>query len=299
MAPDSRAADSSESTSTWRSELDDAVRGMASGLLVGVPTVSAVDTWWLGDQLLPVDALILLLFSYLLTFAAVYWINFRQGRRHGWQYAADAVEALALALLSLAAVLWALGQVGDDQSVSRDLGRFAVMLAPVSLGIAVANHLLPRDASRLDPDAGDASAARGWASEGGWRRTALEFAATLAGALFLAMTIVPLDDLREIATEVDLARLPFVIGLSLVASYAIVFASGFTGEAKRHATPGPLQHPVVETLAAYVVALGASWFTLWLFGRIDGQTAPLVVYIKTMLLAFPASLWAAAGRLAV
>lgn len=284
---------------TWQSEIDDAVRGLASGLLIGVPTVFAVDTWWLGDQLLPSDALFLLLFSYLLTLAAVYWINFRQGRRRGWQYAGDAIEALALALASLAAVLWVLGQIGDDQSTTRDLGRFAVAVAPVSLGIAVANHLLPRDGSRLDPDAGDASALRGWASDSGWRRTALEFAATAAGALFLAMSIAPMDDLNAMATEIDLDRLPFVAVLTLVASYLVVFAAGFNGESSRWATIGPLQHPIVETFAAYVVAIAAAWFTLWLFGRVDSSTAPLVVYMKTILLAFPASLGAAAGRLAV
>jgi putative integral membrane protein (TIGR02587 family) len=299
MKPDALVDESSRPVAMWRSELDDAVRGMSSGLLVGVPTVFAVDSWWLGDQLLPLDALILLLFSYLLTLAAVYWINFRKGRRRGWQYAGDAVEALALALVSLAVVFWMLGQIGDDQSITRDLGRFAVTVAPVSLGIAVANHLLPRDASRLDPDTGDASSERGWARAHGWRRTALELAATTAGALFLAMSIVPLDDLREITTEVDLGRLPFVIALSLIVSYAIVFEAGFQGEARRHAAAGPLQHPIVETVMAYLVALGVSWFVLWLFGRVDGRTAPLVVYMKTVLLAFPASLWAAAGRLAV
>src|SRR5690606_36272213 len=100
-------------------------------------------------------------------------------------------------------------------------------------------------------------------------------------------------------TEVDLNRLPLLIVLSLVVSYVIVFAAGFEGESKRHATPGTFQHPVVETVAAYLVAVVASWVMPWLFGRIGDDTAPMVIYIKTMLLAFPASLGAAAGRLAV
>ena len=172
-------------------------------------------------------------------------------------------------------------------------------MPPVVLGIAVANHLLPRDASRLDPEAGDAFAERGWSASGGWKRTLLDVAATSAGAVFLAMAIVPFDDLSEVAAEVRAGRLPLVILLSLVARYAVVFAAGFAGEGKRRASAGLLQHPIAETIVAYVVALAASWFVLRLFGRIDADTAPLVVYAKTVLLAFPGSMAAAAGRLAV
>ena len=38
---------------------------------------------------------------------------------------------------------------------------------------------------------------------------------------------------------------------------------------------------------------------LWLFGRIDGDSTAIVIYTKTVLLAFPASMAAAAGRIAV
>ena len=70
----------------WSDEFDDAVRGLASGFLIGIPVVFTVDSWWLGDQIGPLDSLVLLAFSYLLTLAAVYWIGFRRGLRRGWQY---------------------------------------------------------------------------------------------------------------------------------------------------------------------------------------------------------------------
>ena len=74
---------------------------MASGFLVGVPTVFTVDSWWLGEQMGPVDALWLLVFAYLLTWAAVYWIGFQQVERHGIDHAVDSFQALAIAILSL------------------------------------------------------------------------------------------------------------------------------------------------------------------------------------------------------
>ncbi|MBA3450314.1 MAG: DUF2391 family protein [Chloroflexia bacterium] len=283
----------------WSDEIDDAVRGLASGFLIGIPVVFTVDSWWLGDQIGPRDALVLLGFSYLLTLATVYWIGFRRGLRRGPQYFGDALEAMALAVLALVAVFWTLGQLGEGLAPSIAVGRFAVALAPVSLGVAIANHFLARDASRYDPDEGDAASLRGkWLNER-WRQTVFELAASFGGALFLCLTIVPVDDLSAIATEVPVRNLSLVIALSLLVTYSVVFAAGFAGEAKRHAATGPLQSPFAETISAYMAALLVSLATLWLFGSVDEQTAPFAIYTKTVLLAFPASIAAAAGRLAV
>ncbi len=283
----------------WSDEVDDAVRGLASGFLIGVPVVFTVDSWWLGDQISPVDALTLLTFSYVLTLAAVYWAGFRHGLRRGCEYFGDALEAIALAILALVAVFWSLGQFGDGQPPSIALGRIAVAVAPVSLGIAIANHLLARDTSHIDLDLGDTSNVRaGWRNDG-WRGTAFELAASAAGALFLCVAIVPVDDLSSIATEVHARNFPFVILLSLLVTYSVVFAAGFAGEANRHAATGPLQSPFAETITAYIIALLVSLAVLWFFGRVDAQTAVFAIYTKAVLLAFPASIAAAAGRLAV
>lgn len=284
---------------TWQEEVDDALRGLASGFVIGVPVVFTVDSWWLGDQLSPQDALFLIGAAYLLTLAAVYWIGFRRGLRHGWQLLADALEALALAVLALIAVFWALGQIGDGQAVSIVVGRIAVAAVPTSLGIAVANHLLPRDASRALPDAGDEFAQRFGGKHTGWRLTLLELAAAAAGAAFLCLAIVPVDDMSAVTTAVPVSNLPRVILLSVMVSYAIVFAAGFAGEQRRLETRGPFQHPVVETVSAYVIALCVAVASLWLFGRIDADTPWFVVYMNAVLLGFPASVAAAAGRLAV
>jgi putative integral membrane protein (TIGR02587 family) len=280
-------------------EIDDAVRGLASGFLIGIPVVFTVDSWWLGEQTAPMDSLFLIGTSYLLTLAAVYWIGFRRGLRRGWQYLGDALEALALAVLALVVIYWSLGQLGDGQAPSIAVGRIAVVLAPVGLGVAIANHLLPRDSSRFAPDAGDATALRGGAAKRGWRLTLFELGAAAAGAIFLCLTIVPIDDLDAIATEVPIQNYPMVILLSLLVTYSVVFAAGFAGEGGRRVAGGPLQTPFAETVLAYVVALTASAFMLWLFGHIGTDTAPWEVYAKTILLAFPASMAAAAGRLAV
>ena len=117
---------------------------------------------------------------YVLTLTAVYWIGFRSGLRRGWQYFGDAVEALALAVLALVAVFWVLGQIGDGQPPSIAEGWIAAAIAPVGRGVAVANHLLAGDSSRVEPDQGDASATRVGLHGGRQRRSLVELAALVA-----------------------------------------------------------------------------------------------------------------------
>ena len=284
---------------TWSDHLDDTLRGMASGFLVGIPTVFTVDSWWLGEQMGPVDALWLLVFAFFLTWAAVFWIGFHQAERRGIDHAIDALQALAIAILSLIVIFSALGQIGDDQPGTVALGRIAVAVSPVALGVAIANHLLPMDASRYAPDPGDASSMRIHGRLADVQRKLFELAAAFAGALFLCLAIVPVGDLNDIATATPLTHLPLVILLSLLVSYSVVFAAGFSGERKRHARTAPGLNAFSETVVAYCVALVVAFSVLWIFGRIGANMAWLEMYTKTVLLAFPASMAASAGRLAV
>lgn len=284
---------------TWSEHLDEIVRGMASGFLIGIPTVFTVDSWWLGEQMGPLDALWLLAFAYVLTLAAVCWIGFHLSDRTGFDHVIDAIEAMAIAILSLVAIFTVLGQIGDDQPGTVALGRIAVAVAPVALGVAVANHLLPRDVSRYAPDPGDAASRTLHGAASPVQRKVMEVAAAVAGALFLCLTIVPVDDLDGIAVSTPLSHLPWVILLSLLVSYTVVFAAGFLGERDRHARTAMWTSPLSETVAAYLIAVGVACTALWLFGRIGPQTAPLEIFTKTILLAFPAAMAAAAGRLAV
>lgn len=282
----------------WSDELDDAVRGLASGFLIGVPVVFTADVWWLGDQTDPRESLFLLAASYVLTLIAVAWIGFQRRADRGWALFADALEALAIAILALVAIFWSLGLIGDGQAASVALGRIAVAVAPVSLGAAVANHLLVRDGNG-PMDGGALPWPRRVHDREGWAQIVFELGAAAAAALFLCIATVPVDDLDAIASRVPVRNLPVVILLSLLVSYSVVFASGFGGEEARHRSDHVLQHPLVETVAAYVVALAVALLVLWLFRRIDAETQSFAIYNKVILLGFPASMAAAAGRLAV
>ena len=105
--------------------------------------------------------------------------------------------------------------------------------------------------------------------------------------------------MKDIATEVPVWNLPLVVVLSLLVSYIVVFAAGFSGEPRPRTSICPMQHPILETGGAYGVALLVALTSLWLFGHVDRATEALLVLEKTVLLGFPAEIGAAAGRIAI
>ena len=85
--------------------------------------------------------------------------------------------------------------------------------------------------------------------------------------------------------------------LSLVATYLIVFVADFADQESRHAQEGALQHPVTETVAAYVTTLVVAFVLLALFDNLDG--GPVTMLTETIVLALPAGVGGAAGRVVV
>lgn len=93
------------------------------------------------------------------------------------------------------------------------------------------------------------------------------------------------------------AGLLAVVGLSLVVSYTVVFASGFFNERKRRTQVGVLQRPVAETLASYVVALVVSALMLWMFDNLALGEPLREMVSRVLVLGLPAAVGGSAGRL--
>ena len=279
----------------WRREADDLLRGLAGGFLIGIPLLYTMETWWIGGTVSPLRALLFLAVAYALNLGFVSWAGFRrqeQGSRHPF---GDALEATALALAAAALTLVLLHRVQLDHPLGAVVGRLAVNAVPISLGVSIANHILAAGASRTEPAAGEAPVP----APDPLRATLLDLGAAFAGALFVSFNIAPTEELPKLATEVPTLRLAAIALFSLLLTYAIVFVADFGGRQHRAATAGLFQRPATETVAAYLVSLATSAGILWLFGQIDSSTDPFVAYAEVVLLALPAAIGAAAGRLAV
>jgi putative integral membrane protein (TIGR02587 family) len=261
-----------------------------------------METWYIGETMAPPRAVAMLGVAYLLNLVFVTWVGFRRQESRGLQRLEDALEATAVAVIASTVTLVLLNLIHGGLPLNVIVGRIAINAVPISFGIAIANHILASGASRLGPDGGHPSASDDDVpAPNGFRATLLDFGAAFAGALFLSFNIAPTQEIPMLATIVPVLHLPAIIAFSLLLSYAIVFVAGFGGEEERTRSPGPFQRPVTETFVAYLASLVTSASMLWLFGAIGpgSGTNWLVTYAEIILLGLPASVGAAAGRLAV
>ena len=86
---------------------------------------------------------------------------------------------------------------------------------------------------------------------------------------------------------------------SLLVSYAIVFAAGFTNQQKRHQQEGLFQNSYNETLISYLVSLVAAGMMLVFFDKLHWQDPWHLWLSYSIILGLPATIGGAAGRLAI
>ncbi len=102
-----------------------------------------------------------------------------------------------------------------------------------------------------------------------------------------------------LAAGLSLANLLALIALALLAGYLIVFASGFDPSHHDVHQGGWFQRPFSETILALVVSLIASFAMLLGFGQLSLDDPLLAIVTKVLVLAVPASIGGAAGRVVV
>ncbi len=276
----------------WEQEVEDLLRGLSGGFLIGVPLIYTMETWWIGETATVVHTLAFLAIAYLVNLLFIIFAGFRRQETGSSRPFADAAEATALALLASAVTLALLDQLERDQPLNVALGMIAIDAMPVAFGVSIANHLLDRDRGRDTPSEDGRGEDDDIDAAHGMRAVLLDVGASFAGALFLSFNIAPTE-------EIPTLGLPLLIGFSLLLSYAIVFAAGFGGQTRRLQSVGPFQRPSTETVISYVTALVACFAMLWVFGQITFDMNWAVIYAYVVILGLPASIGAAAGRLAV
>lgn len=200
----------------------------------------------------------------------------------GWPNSiANAFAAYALAFLAAAVVLVLLARITPGMPPEEIVGMISLQAVPGSIGAMLARSQFgernSEDERRRDTYGG-------------------ELFLIMIGALFLAFTVAPTEEIVLIAYTMAHGHVIAVIGASLLLMHAFVYALEFRGQAHR-----PEGAPVWSeffrlTMVGYVVSLLVSLYVLWTFGRTDGLGVEAVVRI-TVVLAFPSALGAAAARL--
>lgn len=266
----------------------DQIRGISGALLVaGLTFHYTMETWWLGWTLpfhyLVGYAVVGLVVILVITRQVGFHEREQRSRSNPWRRAVvDFAEVLAQSFVASYVILLVLGIVDAASSLNLIVRLGLIEVVPLGFGAALANSLFVGSDEQ-----------RTGGNEGEFPRNLAVFS---LGALFLASSIAPTQEMELIAVHMNWRRYVSLVALTLLLIYLILYELAFKGHQSRVAQSWQLQ--VGTTFLAYAVGVSISFFLLLGFGHFDEAT-PALVYQETLVLAFPASLGAAGAEVLV
>jgi putative integral membrane protein (TIGR02587 family) len=273
----------------WQKELDDFGRAIFGAFLFGVPLLFTLEMWSLGAAASTTKLLALLGLTFVANLGLAYFAGFK--RETTFRNNVDqAVDAMAVGVVTSLAVLLVLNRVTLDDPLSSVLGKITVQTVPLSLGASIANAVFAGRGGRQGGDEPPRQLAA-------WRATLRDVGATLVGGLFLSLSVAPTDEIGVLAAELTFQHALALIGLSLLISYVMVFVSGFDPQLVRRSGGGGFQHPLAETVMAYAISLVVAFGALYVFGAVTPDTPVVSAVSQSLVLGLPATIGGAAGRL--
>lgn len=287
------ARDAQQRPGSWRDELGDILRAIGGGFIFAIPLLYTMEMWTIGTTAELWKLLVFLGVALLISLALA---RSRSGgfkeETHPFAAVEQAVDGVAVGIIGAAIVLVVLNRIQPGDPLESTLGKIIAQAVPIAIGAAVASAVFGPSGERSRAGDDDESAPQD-------TRQALlaDLGATAVGSIFLAFSIAPTEEVALLAAELTTAHLVALVGLSLLVSYVIVFASGY-GSGQRE-QPGPFQSPLAETVLAYVVALLVALSALALFDRVEVGDPPREIISQVLVLSFPATVGGAAGRLVV
>ncbi|ELR97871.1 TIGR02587 family membrane protein [Gloeocapsa sp. PCC 73106] len=281
----------------WKNEIRDLIRGASGGFLFGIPLLYTMEVWWIGSFAEPSHMLVSLLTNFVVVFLLIRTEGFRRTVNGNLLDALmDTVETWAIGAICTALVLFLLREITLTTSINEAVGKIVFESAPFSLGVALANSILSGDRNQATNEQNHSSP-QFKTSE--INATLADIGATLIGALFIAFTIAPTEEVPMLASAMTPPWLLATIAATLLISYGIVFVSGLTNQAKRRQQEGLFQHPITETVIAYLISTMAAALMLWFFHQLSPEDPWTVWLSHAIVLGLPATIGGAAGRIVV
>lgn len=290
--------------SMWVVELQAILRGAAGSFLFGIPLLYTVEVWSIGSSTNPLR----LLAVQAVTFVVVLLLTQIEGFRRSLsirplETVLEAIEALGIGIICAAIALLLLRRITLETPLSEALGKLIFEGVPFSLGVTLARSTLERRRTKqrrtLSIDSALTVNIRSTMQNSigsALGDTLIDIDATLIGAIVIAFSIAPTEEIAIIAAGMPPWWLLLVMSFSLAISYIIVFASGFTDRTER-TQRGLLLSPITETLLAYIVVLVASTLMLVFFQQLTGNDPWQEWLGDVIVLGLPASVGGAAGRI--
>lgn len=262
-------------------------RAFGGAVFFSLPLLMTMEMWWLGFHM---DRNRLALFMVVMIPVLV-GLDHYSGFEETTTWAEDVLDGMigyGVGFIAAGAILTLLNVIDPSLPAGEVIGKICLQAVPAAFGAVLA-------ASQFAHQEEDEGAGR---DED--RREPTRYAAQLffmgAGAVFLAFNVAPTEEvvlLAAMATPWHGAALAIA---SMMMMHGFVYGAMFRGRPSvPEGTPGWSLF-LRFTVVGYALALLISAYVLWTFGRFqEGAFATWTVQI--IVLAFPASIGAAAARL--
>ncbi|MDO8901643.1 MAG: TIGR02587 family membrane protein [Phenylobacterium sp.] len=256
-------------------------RAFAGALIFALPMLMTMEMWWLGFYMEPLRLALLL----ALTVPMLVGLSRFGGMRPTARLrddVADALVVLLVAALAAAVTLSIFGILTLGMSAREIIGKIVLQTVPGSFGAMLARSQL----------GGEPERERQKAQPTYWGELFL----MAAGALFLSFNMAPTEEMVLIAYKMSAWQSVVLALVSLGLMHAFVYALNFRGGSRRPAHVPAWSVFVRLTVVGYVIVLAVSLFSLWVFGRTDGDGLKEIIS-ATIVLGFPGAIGAASARL--
>lgn len=259
-------------------------RAFGGALLFSVPIFMTMEMWSLGFAADPLRIALLVLTMVPVLVGLSHYCGFEP--TFDWQDdVVDAFAGYAVAFIATFLVLVLFGELRADLPWDEMAGKLALQAVPGSVGALLAEGQFGMSDEHAAKEQANSSHTG-------------ELFLMLVGALFLALNVAPTEEMVVIANQIGPDRAIALVGFSLIVMHAFVYSVGFRGQEESPEGTPRWSLFLRYTVPGYAIALLASWYLLWTFGRLDGASLEHVVTV-TVVLAFPASMGAATARLLI
>jgi len=256
-------------------------RGICGGLLFSLPMIYTMEMWWAGIQLYPIRQAGYFTVCLFLLVGFNRYVGLRSNR--SWAgVVGDAVEALGLGVVLSYGLLSLLGRFEPGEIFSAVLGKTIMEAGLVSIGVSVGKSQMGSTPDEEGMEGEGAEIADCWHGQ-------LMFA--VCGAVIVAASVGPTEEIQQLS-DISPWRILLLALVSLVLGLVVLYFSDFVNSRPR----GGVLEVAAGSMHNYCVALCMSAGLLFIFGRFDGLALGPIID-QVVVLGFPASLGASAGRL--
>lgn len=243
-----------------------------------------MEMWHLG---LTMERLPLALFMVVMM-PVLFGLEYYTGFKHATTVldeVADAAVAYGVGLVASVIVLAMFNLISLDEPLSSVVGKVALQAIPASFGAMLSGSQFGTQGA----------AERRHKRDVGFGGILFLMA---VGALFLSFNVAPTEEMFLIAARMTPWHGIVLALASLLIMHGFVYAGSFRGAPG--APEGYSRKDLFfrHTVPGYAIALLVSTYVLWTFGRYEGYAAAPMI-MQALVLAFPASIGAAAARLVV